>query len=123
MAYYENLPIYKKAFELIVCVENAVRNFSRYHKYSIGTDMRHLSRNLVFLIIQANSRQEKVCLLTELRDRSEEMKIMVMVGKEIKAFNSFKQFENVANLAVEISKQSEGWLGSQRKQQPELPNV
>jgi len=123
MAYYENLPIYKKAFELIVCIENAVRNFSRYHKYSIGTDMRHLSRNLVLLIIKANSQRNKVCLLTELRDRSEEMKTIIMVGKEIKAFNSFKQFAYAANLAVEISRQSEGWLGSQRQRRPELPNV
>ncbi len=44
MAYYENLPIYKKLIELAVYVENVVRNFSRYHKYTIGTDMRDLSK-------------------------------------------------------------------------------
>ncbi len=36
MAYYENLPIYKKSLELAVYIENVVRNFSRYHKYTIG---------------------------------------------------------------------------------------
>ena len=36
MAKYDHLPIYKKAMELMVFLENAVRGFSRYHKYSIG---------------------------------------------------------------------------------------
>jgi len=43
MAKYDQLPIYKKAMELIVFIENAVRNFSRYHKYSIGERLRQTS--------------------------------------------------------------------------------
>jgi len=46
MAYYENLPIYKKAVELTVLLENTVRGFSRYHKYAIGADMRSQARGL-----------------------------------------------------------------------------
>jgi hypothetical protein len=51
MAQYEHLPIYRKAFDLTIFLENAVRNFSRYHKYSIGADLRNLSRQIVRLII------------------------------------------------------------------------
>lgn len=120
MAYYENLPIYKKSMELAVYMENVVRNFSRYHKYSIGTDMRDLSKNLVTLIIKANSRKDKRRLLAELRDKSEEMKVNIMIGKEVKAFKSFQQFQHAASLAVEISRQSEGWLRSQEGEGPEL---
>ena len=97
MAYYENLPIYKKSLELVVYIENVVRNFSRYHKYTIGTNMRDLSRNLVALVIKANSRKDKRNLLTELRDKSEEMKVNIMIGKEIKAFKSFNQFQHAAS--------------------------
>ena len=113
MAYYENLPIYKKAMELAVYIEQVVRNFSRYHKYTIGSDLRNLSRALPALVIKANSQGEKKSLLTELRDRSEEMKLTIMIAKEIKAFKSFNQFQNAATLAVNISRQSEGWLKSQ----------
>ena len=101
-------------------MENVVRNFSRYHKYSIGTDMRDLSKNLVTLIIKANSRKDKRRLLAELRDKSEEMKVNIMIGKEVKAFKSFKQFQHAAPLAVEISRQSQGWLRSQEGEGPEL---
>jgi len=59
VAYYENLPIYKKAMELAIYIEKAVRDFTRYHKYTIGTDMRNLSRDIVSLVIKANSRKDK----------------------------------------------------------------
>ncbi len=64
MAYYENFPIYKKAFDLALFVENSVPDFSRYHKYSIGADMRRLSRNLVTMVIKANLKKDKLDLLT-----------------------------------------------------------
>jgi len=50
MAQYEHLPIYKKAYELTIYFENTVRNFSRYHKYTLGTELRELSREVMQLI-------------------------------------------------------------------------
>ena len=55
MAQYEHLPIYRKAFDLSVYLENVARNFSRYHKYTLGADLRNISRMIVRLIIRANS--------------------------------------------------------------------
>lgn len=46
MARYEHLPIYKTAMDLPVYVEQVVRNFSRYHKYMLGSDLRQQSREL-----------------------------------------------------------------------------
>ncbi len=43
MARYEHLPLYKKAMELVIYLQGTVRNFSRYDKYSIGSDLRNLS--------------------------------------------------------------------------------
>ncbi|MFZ5761129.1 MAG: four helix bundle protein [Thermodesulfobacteriota bacterium] len=114
MARYENLPIFRKAMELAVAVEEAVRRFPRYHKYAIGADLRHGARRLVSLIIRANSQADKVASLTELRDGSEEMKVMIVMAREVKAFAGFKEFERLALLATEISRQSEGWLRSRQ---------
>ncbi len=55
MAYDEHLPIYKKAMETAVYFEKIVRNFSRYNKYNLGAEMRTKSRDIVKLIIKANS--------------------------------------------------------------------
>lgn len=63
MAYYEHLPIYpregaascrKKAYDLALYFEKIVRNFSRYHKYTPGTELREKSRE----ILQLNSTPE-----------------------------------------------------------------
>ena len=44
MVSYENLPLYKSAFDLAVYFEKIVKNFDRYHKYTLGTDLRNQSR-------------------------------------------------------------------------------
>ncbi len=39
MAIYEHLPIYKKAYDFALYCEKVVRNFSRYHKYTLGSEL------------------------------------------------------------------------------------
>ena len=39
MARYDHLPIYRAAFDLAVHLEQIVRHFDRYHKYTLGTDL------------------------------------------------------------------------------------
>jgi hypothetical protein len=55
MARYEQLPIYKKALELVVFLERAVRGFSRFHKYSISERLRGISWDLITGIVKANN--------------------------------------------------------------------
>jgi len=43
--------------------ETIVRNFSRYNKYNLGAEMRTKSRDIVKLIIKANSSRNKLPLL------------------------------------------------------------
>jgi len=44
MARYEHLPIYKQALDAAVHFEKVVAGFSRYHKYTLGTEIRNQSR-------------------------------------------------------------------------------
>jgi hypothetical protein len=43
MAQYEHLPIYKKAMDVAVYFEKIVKNFSRYNKYTLGSELREKS--------------------------------------------------------------------------------
>jgi hypothetical protein len=45
--------------DLTIYFEKVVRNFSRYHKYTLGTELRAKSREIVGLIIKANSTVER----------------------------------------------------------------
>jgi len=112
MAQYEHLPIYKKAFELNLYFENVVRHFSRYHKYTLGTELRDNARNVVMLIVRVNSRRDKLGLLLELRELLEQIKIILRLCKEVKAFNNFDSFQIAMNHVIDLSRQNEGWITS-----------
>ena len=113
MAYYEHLPIYRKAMETAVYFENTVRHFSRYHKYTLGSELREVSRDVVKHIIKANSTRRKLPVLYKLRERLEELKVLIRIAKEAGAFKSFKSFQHAIEGAVSLSKQNEGWIKSQ----------
>jgi hypothetical protein len=46
--------------DLTIYFETIVRNFTRYHKYTLGSELREKSREIVGLIIKANSTVEKL---------------------------------------------------------------
>ncbi|KAA0226575.1 four helix bundle protein [candidate division KSB1 bacterium] len=110
MAQYEHLPIYKKAYDLTVYIETVVRSFSRYHKYTLGTELRNLSREVLRLIRAANNSEERAPLLQQNRERLEDLKITVRLCKDLKAFANFNAFEQCINQVVDICRQNEGWL-------------
>jgi len=39
MVCYEHLPIYKQAMDIAVHFEKLVAGFSRYHKYTLGSEL------------------------------------------------------------------------------------
>ena len=123
MARYEHLPIlrqisgqvYKKAMDLTIYLEKIVRNFSRYHKYTLGSELREKSREIVGVLIAANSKAEKLALLLELREKLEGLQVLLRISKEVRAFASFTSYAYAANLTGELSRQNEGWIKSQPK--------
>lgn len=115
MARYEHLPIFKAAFDLAVHIEKIVRNFSRYHKYTMGTELRDRSRGIVERIIKANNAQDKGPLLLELREELEALKVMGRLCHESGGFSSTRSYLHVSKQVVEISRQAEGWLNYTRR--------
>jgi hypothetical protein len=62
MARSEHLPIYKASYDLCLYLEQVVRHFSRYHKYTIGTDLREGTLRVLKLVVRANARRDKVAV-------------------------------------------------------------
>jgi hypothetical protein len=112
MAKYEHLPIYKASFDLLLYFEQIVKNFSRYNKYTHGSSLRNTAREMIILIIRANSAKDKVNVLEDLRIKIEELKIQIRICKEIKAFHNFNSFETSIKQVIAIAKQNEGWIRS-----------
>jgi len=108
----QNFPIFRSALELCVYIETIVKSFDKYHKYTIGEDMWKFSKDMLFIINPVGFVKDKTRVLTKLRDRCEDMKMLLLIAKELKAFKSFKQFEYSSKLSVDVCKQSQAWLGS-----------
>lgn len=107
---YEELPVYKAGMDFAVYIETIVKKFEKYEKYTIGEDLRNYSKELLFLIHRANISEDKRERLEHLRDKCEEIKMLLQLSKELKAFRSFKQFEVSSRLIVAVCKQSQAWL-------------
>ena len=110
MAQTEHLPIYKATYDLCLYLEQIVQHFSRYHKYALGADLRDGARRALKLVVRANARRDKAPVLLRL-------------GQDVKAFANFKSFEHAITQVVEIAKQNEGWLKSQRQGHGQSPRA
>ena len=110
--YYDNLPIFKFALDLVVYVETIVKGFERYHKYTLGEDLRQHSKEVLFLIQRANMSEDRSRELIALRNKCEELKMFIRVTHELKAFAGFKQFEHCAKLSHEVCRQAQAWLNA-----------
>ena len=50
-----------------------------------------------------------------MREEVEQLKVVLRLGQDVKAFANFRAFEQAIGQVVEIAKQNEGWLKSQRR--------
>jgi hypothetical protein len=117
MAHTEHLPIYKGCYDLCLYLEQVVHNFPRYQKYTLGTDLRDGARRALRLVVRANARRDKAAVLLELREQLEELKVLLRLGQDVKAFANFNTFAHATQQVVELARQNEGWLKSQRRSQ------
>jgi hypothetical protein len=112
MARYEHLPIYKQAMDVAVHFEKLVAGFSRYHKYTLGAELRNKSREIVAQIVRANAERDKAAMLLALRGQLDELFILIRLAKEVQAFKGFSAYQFTVEQVASVCRQNEGWLRS-----------
>jgi len=106
----KQLPIWRDANQLLLLIEQAVSFFPRYHKYTLGTDLRRQAMTVCRLIVRAyNDTERRRQYVHQLNDAVDDLKIQVQLAKELAAFRNFKEFEAIATMTVAVGKQSGGW--------------
>jgi len=111
-SYYEALPIYRAALDCAVAVDAAVMRFSKGHKYTLGARLRDTAADILLGVARANRREGRAQALEALCDRIEDLKLLLNLGKEVKAFSSFQGYAQVVNQVVGLAKQAEAWRRS-----------
>jgi hypothetical protein len=116
VSYYEGLPIYKSAMDMVVVLERVTRRFAKRHKYTLGARLNDTATDCVLWIARAQRRATRLQALDRLCARVEELKLLAQVGKETQAFFSFAEYMQVIEQVVSVAKQAEGWRAHARSQ-------
>ena len=123
MEHKQRLPIWRDANRLLLEIEQAVRGFPRYHKYAVGTDMRRQAMVVCRMLVRALDAEgeKRLYQVRQMRLAVDDLKVMIQLAKEIKAFQNFRQFQVVSELVVAIGKQGGAWCRqlTQRIARPE----
>ena len=95
----------------MLLVEQTVRSVSRYHRYTLGTELRQQAMQVFRLVHKAwRDKTNQSKHLKNLAWAIDDLKLTLQTAKECHAFISFAQFEHVAQELRSLGKQCGGWL-------------
>ena len=109
---YKQLPLWRAATRFLLEIEDAVRRFPRYHKYTLGSDLRRQAMTVCRLVARAAQDSDaagRAQRLEQLVWQVEDLKMSLQLAKELEAFASFAQFQRLAEQVVALGRQSGGW--------------
>lgn len=113
MTTYNNLPVYKAAYDLLLEIFQFTKNFSREYKYTIGQDLKQETTQLIKRIFQANSSFEnRKQYIQYARGHTETVRLYLRLLKDLKQINTQK-FISLNEKVELVSKQLTGWYNKQ----------
>ena len=101
MAKYDELPVYKASYDLLLEIFRFTKEFKREFKYTVGESLKKETLELITFIYRANSKKEKREALQSARERIEIIRLFVRLVKDLRqiSLKSFvkvnKQIENL----------------------------
>ena len=114
MSKYDELPVYKASYDLLLEIFKFTRNFTREYKYTIGESLKKETVELITLIFRANSKKDKFDVLQAAREHIEVIRLFIRLMKDLKQI-SLKKFVQVNKQVENVSKQLTGWQKSLKK--------
>jgi len=104
MARYDELPVYKASYDLLVEIFRFTKNFKKEFKYTVGESLKKETIELITLIYRANSKKDKHGVLQEARERIEVIRLFIRLMKDLQQI-SVKCFTMINILVENVSKQ------------------
>ena len=111
MTTYDNLPVYKTSYDLLLLVFQSVKEFKKEYKYTLWDTIKKEIIELIASIYKANSQTDKKMSITVSREKVEILRLYFRLSRDLKILNLHKYIE--INLLLEsISKQLYSWQKS-----------
>lgn len=108
MAHYQNLPVFKDAYDLLLRIYTVGRTFQRDYRYTVGEDLKKTLMAMMISLFRANRSHEKLDEVTLCREQIEQVKIYLRILHDLKQL-SLKQYVVLVERAESVSKQLAAW--------------
>jgi len=108
MATYDNLPVYKASYDLLLEIFNFSKNMDREYKYTIGENLKKETTEMITNIYRANCAQNKTELIGRARENIEIVRLFLRLIKDLKQITLLK-FVRINEIIESISKQLNFW--------------
>ena len=113
MSLYDELPVFKASYDLLLDIFQFTANFRREYKYTVGEKLKNESLALILMVYRANSSKGKVEIIQQAREQIELIRLLIRVLKDLKQIR-LKSFVRINEQKENVSKQLAGWQKSQR---------
>jgi hypothetical protein len=123
MATYDNLPVYKQTYDLLLQLFRVCQNMERDYKFTLGENLKKEVITLIINVYRANCREnkEKLSLLQSGRENVEVVRLLLRLLQDLKQIG-LKEFVSANEKLESVSKQMAAWANSISKS-PTVPNT
>jgi len=83
MAQYNHLPIFQLTYQLTLEIHKATHQFPKEYKYTIGQKLKEIVSDLLDMIEETNSKEEKTEILKEARAKLEQFRIHLRLCRPV----------------------------------------
>lgn len=112
---YENLPVYKATFDLLLQVYRISSGMQRDYRFTLAEQLKLRLQELLSLIYKANICTDKLSAINECRDKLVEVRVLFQLAQELHQLKD-KQSAQLSIMMSDISKQLQQWESYFKKQ-------
>lgn len=118
MATYNQLPVYKATYDLLLYVYQTGKDVQRDYRYTLGETLKKDLISILTLIYRANNNTlKKVETIVEAREKLVAVKLQLRLLHDLKQL-SLKNYANASLMTESISKQLSAWQRSYEGRSP-----
>ena len=108
MATYDNLPVYKISYDLLLNIFIFSQDMKREYKYTVGENLKKETVSLITNIYRANCSLNKTNLIQAARENTEVIRLYLRLIKDLKQI-SLAKFIKINEVIELVSKQLSFW--------------
>ncbi len=104
MATYDNLPVYKTSYDLLLRISDIINSFSKKYKYTLWNRIHEEIIDMIGNIFKANCNQSKLMDIQKARANVETSRLLIRLSNDLHQF-TLPQFVQINQGIESISKQ------------------